>query len=68
MTAKVFISSTGKDLAEYRKVAREVCKELGLAVISIKTFEAISTGTNEAANLQGWVHGGFLRRVEGEDG
>ena len=49
MTAKVFICSTGKDLTEYRKVAREVCEELGLAVIGMETFEAMGAGATEGS-------------------
>ena len=49
MTAKVFISSTGNDLAAYRQVAREVCEELGLAVIGMETFEAMGAGATEAS-------------------
>jgi tetratricopeptide (TPR) repeat protein len=49
MTAKVFISSTGKDLAKYRKAARKVCEELGLAVIGMETFEAMGAGATEGS-------------------
>ena len=49
MTAKVFISSTGNDLAAYRQVARDVCEELGLAVIGMETFEAVGAGATEAS-------------------
>ena len=44
MTAKVFISSTGKDLGDYRKAAIEECNRLGLVPVGMEFFEAWSTG------------------------
>ena len=42
--AKVFISSTGKDLTEYREAATAVCLELGLFPIAMEFFAAVGKG------------------------
>lgn len=41
---KVFISSTGKDLVEYRKAAIETCLRLGFEPVAMEQFEAMGLG------------------------
>lgn len=53
----VFLSSTGKDLAEYRKGAIEVCNRLGLVPIGMEFFEAMGKGASE----------GSKRKLDGAD-
>lgn len=45
----VFISSTGKDLAEYREAAIEICNRLGLTPIAMEFFEAMGAGATEGS-------------------
>jgi hypothetical protein len=40
----VFISSTGKDLAEYREAARDICLRLNLFPVMMEYFEAMGLG------------------------
>ena len=40
----VFISSTGKDLAEYRQAAIEICNRLGLTPNAMEFFESMGAG------------------------
>ena len=47
--ANVFISSTGKDLADYRQAAIEVCNQLGLVPIAMEFFEAMGIGATEGS-------------------
>jgi tetratricopeptide (TPR) repeat protein len=54
---KVFISSTSKDLADYRQAATETCLKLGLFPIDMKHFEAMSFGASE----------GSKRKLDGAD-
>ncbi len=49
MTAKVFISSTGKDLGDYRKAAIEECSRLGLVPVGMEFFEAMGAGATEGS-------------------
>lgn len=41
---KVFISSTGLDLQEYRQAAINVCNELGIIPLAMEFFEAMGDG------------------------
>jgi hypothetical protein len=41
---KVFISSTGKDLSEYREAAKAVCLDLSLYPLMMEHFEAMGAG------------------------
>jgi tetratricopeptide (TPR) repeat protein len=45
----VFISSTSKDLAEYRKAAIDACLELKLFPVAMEYFEAIDAGATAAS-------------------
>src|SRR6266566_1825656 len=47
--AKVFISSTGRDLAEYRAAAIEVCNRLSLIPIGMEFFGAMASGATEGS-------------------
>lgn len=48
----VFISSTSRDLAEYRQAAEEVCKRLELFPIAMEYFEAMPVGATEGSKRQ----------------
>src|SRR5262245_12270297 len=45
----VFISSTSKDLVEYRKAAEEICQRFGYHPIAMEYFTAMSTGATEGS-------------------
>lgn len=45
----VFISSTSKDLAEYRRVATDLCERFGLEVIAMEDFTAMPYGATEGS-------------------
>jgi hypothetical protein len=45
----VFISSTGKDLADYREAAIETCNRLGLVPIAMEFFEAMGAGATDGS-------------------
>jgi NB-ARC domain/Domain of unknown function (DUF4062) len=47
--AIVFISSTGRDLAEYREAAIAVCNRLGLIPDAMEYFEAMGFGATEGS-------------------
>lgn len=47
--AKVFISSTSKDLQLYRQAAIDACNELGLTPIAMEFFEAMGVGATEGS-------------------
>jgi hypothetical protein len=47
--SKVFLSSTGKDLAEYREAAVEVCNRLQLVPIAMEYFEAMGAGATKGS-------------------
>lgn len=47
--AKVFISSTGRDLEEYRRAAIAVCNRLSLVPIAMEHFEATGRGIVESS-------------------
>ena len=47
--ANVFISSTGKDLTDYRQAAIEVCNQLSLVPIAMEFFEAMGKGATEGS-------------------
>ena len=47
--ANVFISSTGKDLTDYRQAAIDVCIRLGLSPIAMEFFEAMGIGATEGS-------------------
>ena len=49
MTYKVFISSTGKDLADYREAAIAECNRLGLVPIGMEFFEAMGVGATQGS-------------------
>src|ERR1019366_1311502 len=45
----VFISSTGKDLAEYREVAIETCNRLQMVPVAMEFFEAMGPGATQGS-------------------
>jgi len=45
----VFISSTSRDLGDYRQAALKVCNELGLVPIAMENFPAIGMGATEGS-------------------
>ena len=47
--AKVFISSTGVDLADYRQAAIDVCNRRQLIPVAMEHFEAMGAGANEGS-------------------
>lgn len=51
MGTRIFISSTGKDLADYRCAAMSVCRELGFVAVVYEDFPAMSHGAT-AGSLQ----------------
>ena len=46
---KVFISSTGEDLKDYRQAAIDVCNRQQLIPIAMEHFEAMGAGANEGS-------------------
>jgi Domain of unknown function (DUF4062) len=44
MTRRVFFSSTGRDLSDYRAAATDVCNELGLIPIAMEFWESMGRG------------------------
>jgi len=46
---KVFISSTGLDLGEYRDATMDVCRQLDLLVVAMEDFEAMGAGATEGS-------------------
>jgi hypothetical protein len=42
--SQVFLSSTSRDLPEYRAAALRACRELGLGVLAMEDFEAMGVG------------------------
>ncbi len=46
---RVFISSTGKDLADYREAAIEICNRLGLVPIAMEFWEAMAAGATDGS-------------------
>lgn len=50
--ANVFISSTGKDLTDYRQAAIEVCLRLGLTPVAMEFFEAMGIGATEGSKAK----------------
>jgi tetratricopeptide (TPR) repeat protein len=48
-TYKVFISSTGIDLEEYRQKAREVCERHNMLPLIMENFEAMGKGATEGS-------------------
>lgn len=49
MPLKVFISSTGKDLHEYRQAAIEVCNRLKIVPVAMEFFEAMGLGATNGS-------------------
>jgi tetratricopeptide (TPR) repeat protein len=49
---KVFIGSTGLDLAEYRKAAERVCIDLGFFPIAMEHFEAMGVGATAGSKIK----------------
>ena len=47
--ANVFISSTGKDLTDYRQAAIDVCVRLGLTPVAMEFFEAMGIGATNGS-------------------
>jgi len=45
----VFISSTGKDLKDYREAAEEICKRRHLFPVAMEYFEAMGVGATEGS-------------------
>src|SRR6476660_1435542 len=69
----VFLSSTGRDLQEYRAAAIAVCNELGLVPVAMEFWESMGVGASQGslAKLDGChVFVGFLAHRYGyiEDG
>ena len=69
----VFLSSTGRDLQDYRKAAITACNELGLVPVAMEFWEAMGVGATQGslAKLDGChVFVGFLAHRYGyiEDG
>jgi hypothetical protein len=75
---KAFISSTSKDLGEYRQAAYEVCNRLSIVPIGMEQFESMGAGAtagskyklNEAdvyvgivANRYGYIEDGYDKSV-----
>jgi hypothetical protein len=75
---KVFISSTSKDLGEYRQAAHEVCNRLSLVPIGMEQFESMGAGATSGsrfkmqdadvyvgilANRYGYIEDGFDKSV-----
>lgn len=48
----VFIGSTSRDLADYRKAAIDVCLRLDLHPIAMAYFEAMPVGATEGSKRQ----------------
>jgi len=48
-TKRVFISSTGLDLGDYREVARDVCNSLQLIPLMMEYFEAMGLGATQGS-------------------
>lgn len=46
---KVFLSSTGQDLSDYRNAGIEVCNRLGLVPIVMEFFESMGSGATEGS-------------------
>jgi tetratricopeptide (TPR) repeat protein len=46
---RVFISSTGKDLEDYRRAAMEECNKLGFVPVAMELFEAMGVGATEGS-------------------
>ena len=44
MTWRVFLSSTGRDLGDYRAAAIAVCNELGLIPVAMEFWESLGRG------------------------
>src|SRR5438045_9492994 len=44
MTRRVFLSSTGRDLGDYRAAAIAVCNELGLIPVAMEFWESLGRG------------------------
>jgi serine/threonine-protein kinase len=49
MATRVFLSSTGTDLAEYRHAAIDVCNRLGLLPIGMEFFGSMGSGATEGS-------------------
>lgn len=50
--SKIFISSTGVDLAEYRRAAIEVCNQLQFVPIAMEFFDSMGAGANSASKIR----------------
>ena len=76
--AKVFISSTGEDLSEYREAAIAVCNQLELIPVAMELFESMEAGATEGSKRKldechvyvgvfayryGYVEAGYERSV-----
>src|SRR5262245_44587929 len=64
--APVFISSTSRDLPEYRAAVVSACAELGLGIVDMKDFPAMGLGATAGSLAQleraGVFVGLFARR------
>jgi hypothetical protein len=75
---RVFISSTGKDLEDYRRAAMEECNKLGFVPVAMELFEAMGVGATEGskqkldtadlyfgvfAHRYGYIEGGYEQSV-----
>lgn len=78
MPPRVFLSSTSRDLKEYRDAAIAVCNRLGLTPVGMEFFGAMATGASRAskerlagsslyvclfAHRYGYVEDGYDRSV-----
>lgn len=52
MVAKVFISSTSRDLSDYRSSAIDICLRMGMLPIAMEHFEAMGKGATEGSKLK----------------
>ena len=46
---KVFLSSTSRDLPEFRAAALQACRELHLGVVAMEDFEAMGVGATDGS-------------------
>ena len=76
--SRAFLSSTGKDLGEYRRAAIAVCNRFGIVPIAMEFFEAMGAGATQGsieklndadvyigvlAHRYGYVEPGYARSV-----
>lgn len=79
---RVFLSSTGKDLADYRAAAIDICNRLRLVPLAMEFFEAMGAGATAGsltkladadvyvgifAHRYGYIENGYARSVTEEE-